>query len=857
MSGKSSTTTTPESDDLARVWWVEVLRWIALAVFIIVPIFAFLVQSLAGRIVWTVVVAALPFFIVLVGYHRWRRICPLAFFAQIPVKIRRPGTRRASKWSESNYYLIAFSVFVFSLWIRLIATNGNGRAISVFFVVLALAALTIGAFYTGKTWCNYICPVSFVEKIYTEPHSLRQTENSQCEKCSACKKFCPDINEENGYWKEIGLSSKRWIYFAFPGVVFAFYFYYYLQAGAWEYYFSGRWTNEPSVLATAFLPGQKGANAGFFFLPIVPRALAAAITLLIFACLSFTVFSILERLVAGWLRRRDSATDPNQSRHVMFSLAGFSAFVIFYSFAGQPSLRKITFLPAPQLMSIAVVATATIFLIKRLRRTSRDFAEETLARSIIRRWEWPDMVPPKDPHEAFLVHTARSRASANESAKTLEVYEASVREALTNGFVTREQVHLLDHLRNQLKIKNSDHEKIMGALADEERAMLSNSANPVNAEKRLQLATYSSALRKYFQKILAAQGNPDNKFIRGLRAEYGVTRAEHQVILDELMGGEGGMGAQMAEALRLIARAELTVKALELWPSPTLDFLAQLIRARHSQAVESLIGGLRFTLPDERSLSLRLALYDSDEGFRESVIEQLRASLSPAVAERLIAAYSETVRVESSMSTVTEMLAARLKSTSPYVRAVALFGLSERAAANAQMLATMSHDEHELVRETARDLTARSAPGNADTHPELSVVEKMIALRSAPVFANLEPQGLAELAWASREDYFAPGALLCAAGEPGEAVFIVLRGEVEVIDRDDAGERIVSHAETGGFIGELSVLDPGPRSAELRAGQRGTRVLRLNGNAFREAMEEEPAIASQVIRTLAQRLRRK
>ncbi|MDX6304728.1 MAG: hypothetical protein QOI77_1697, partial [Blastocatellia bacterium] len=44
-------------------------------------------------------------------------------------------------------------------------------------------------------------------------------------------------------------------------------------------------------------------------------------------------------------------------------------------------------------------------------------------------------------------------------------------------------------------------------------------------------------------------------------------------------------------------------------------------------------------------------------------------------------------------------------------------------------------------------------------------------------------------------------------------------------------------------------------SARLRAGKMGARVLRLDGEAFREAVEAEPAIASQVIRTLAQRQR--
>ncbi|HUQ33191.1 MAG TPA: hypothetical protein VM095_13805, partial [Pyrinomonadaceae bacterium] len=46
--------------------WIEPLRWVALIVFIAVPAFAHMqmVEAVSGRIVWTVVVAALPLFIV-------------------------------------------------------------------------------------------------------------------------------------------------------------------------------------------------------------------------------------------------------------------------------------------------------------------------------------------------------------------------------------------------------------------------------------------------------------------------------------------------------------------------------------------------------------------------------------------------------------------------------------------------------------------------------------------------------------------------------------------------------------------------------------------------------------------------
>ena len=129
-------------------------------------------------------------------------------------------------------------------------------ALVVFIGLLPLTALLVGIVYTGELWCNYLCPLSFIEKIYTEPHGLRETPNSQCVPCTACKQTCPDINEENAYWKEIDSRPKRLVYYAFPGLVFGFYLYFYLQSGTWQYYFDGAWTRLPGLVWTAFLPGD-------------------------------------------------------------------------------------------------------------------------------------------------------------------------------------------------------------------------------------------------------------------------------------------------------------------------------------------------------------------------------------------------------------------------------------------------------------------------------------------------------------------------------------------------------------------------------------------------------------------------
>jgi hypothetical protein len=836
-------------------WWVAPCRWMALAVFALIPIVAYLLEDHAGRIVWTVAVAVLPLFIVLVGYHRWRRICPLAFIAQIPMRLGRPGKRRASSWLEARYYYIPLTVFFLSLWLRLVATNGDGQALATFFILLSLAALVFGLFYTGKTWCNYICPVSFIEKIYTEPHGLRETPNSQCPKCTACKKTCPDINEENGYWKEIDFQPKRVAYFAFPGLVFGFYFYYYLQAGTWEYYFSGQWTRQPGLLYTAFLPGGDADTAGFFFLPSVPRAPAALLTLALCGVASWWGFSQLEEVVGGWLRRRYPEADSARVRHIMLTLAAFAAFVTFYSFAGAPTLRLAP--PIQHLFLILVVSTAALFLVRRLRRTQQAFAEETLARSMIKHWEWTDIQPPKDLHEAFLIHTIRARESKKGYERVLEVYKNAVRETLAHGFITREEVQHLESLRSQLHIKEVDHEKVMAALAEEERALISDPGRQVSAEKRLQLDTYARALENYLRSVFAAEGSPDDSLITKLRLEYHVTQEEHAAVLDEVLGGAGAIAARLTEEILTVERAALAVQTLERAPSPAHAFLADLLRRRLARALDALVRGVSLERKDEVSRALLAGLSSTDRALRKAAVERFRATVTPSVAERLESAYNQAARQNPPPTTMREVLQACLSNVDPYVRVVAAYIVHEQEGSSETLSAAARQDEHELVREVAQRIQReRDRDGSQlATDRQLLTIEKMLALRTAPLFSTLAPESLAELARASVEAEYAPGETLCIEGEPGNEAFIVLAGEVVVLRGQGADERIVATERTGALIGELAVLDPAPRAATLRAASQGVRVLRLDGQAFREALNVDPAIAAEVIRILAQRMR--
>ncbi len=841
------------------------LRWAALAVFVSLPVFSYFVQPLAGRVVWTLVIAGVPLFIVLAGYHRWRRICPLAFFAQLPTRLGKPGRRRASRSFQAHYYYVPLAIFFFSLWLRLIATNGNGPAIALFLILLSLAALAVGATYTGKTWCNYVCPVSFIEKIYTEPRGLRDTPNSQCEICTACKPACPDINEENGYWREVGSRSKRFAYFAFPGLVFSFYFYYYLQAGTWDYYFGGRWTNQPGVFGSAFFPGHDAETAGLFFFPAAPRALAAALALALGALLSFGLFVALERRLGGWLRQRALGMKEADVRHRMFTVAAFTAFVTFYTFAGAPTIRKLP--GAPHFFQILVVATATFFLARRLRRDQKSFTEETLARQIIRRWPWTDTKPPEDLREAFLIHTIRSESRSTGYAQLLDIYREAVREVVATGFATRTEVGRLESLRNQLQIQAADHEKIMAELEEEERARINDPTQQLSAEKRLQLETYGRALANYLERVSAAEGAPDQSFIEQRRLDYGVTPEEHAFVYGRLLGTEEALAGRLVDALRTIEGTARAIHALAAGTSPSGGFLAEILRCRRERALNVLLRTLQVA-PEKPSQPVREGLLSADPAARASAVEALAASVAPSLAERLLEAFRSAACAEEDAAVSGQpgawrglgpWLRTQLTSGDPYLRAAALYHLAHRAEADEETLRRMASDEHSLVRETAFALRTRReserAPRSEINRLEPTTLELIIALRSVPIFSSLGPEELAELAFACAEKEFAPGEALCVEGQPGDEVFVLMAGEVKVLRREGGQERMVMVENAGGFIGEMAVLDPAPRAATVIAGEGGTHALVLDGETFRAALRTNPAVAESVIRTLARRLR--
>lgn len=124
------------------------------------------------------------------------------------------------------------------------------------------------------------------------------------------------------------------------------------------------------------------------------------------------------------------------------------------------------------------------------------------------------------------------------------------------------------------------------------------------------------------------------------------------------------------------------------------------------------------------------------------------------------------------------------------------------------------------------------------------------ALSTVPLFAGLSRRHVGKIAKVGRIVRFHGDTAIVRAGEPGDTLYVVLDGEVSV---RKPRARAVTVA-TGGFFGELSLLDGGLRSATVLA--RGDVVcFALRRAAFAKVLRAEPAIAIALLTELAARLR--
>ncbi len=128
-------------------------------------------------------------------------------------------------------------------------------------------------------------------------------------------------------------------------------------------------------------------------------------------------------------------------------------------------------------------------------------------------------------------------------------------------------------------------------------------------------------------------------------------------------------------------------------------------------------------------------------------------------------------------------------------------------------------------------------------------------LKGVALFQFLDDHERADLAAQLELVRFTAGETVFQLGDPGEALYVVRTGEVEAFFKNDTGERILLETvRAGGFIGELSLLDSGPRSASAVATE-DTEALRLNRANLEKFLGLRPQAAMDLLAAMGKRMR--
>jgi len=146
----------------------------------------------------------------------------------------------------------------------------------------------------------------------------------------------------------------------------------------------------------------------------------------------------------------------------------------------------------------------------------------------------------------------------------------------------------------------------------------------------------------------------------------------------------------------------------------------------------------------------------------------------------------------------------------------------------------------------------------------MASVEDAAFFRKIFLFQDLEDRELEQVLSRTLPREFPAGLVIIQEGDPGDSLFIMVSGEVEitkqltlVLDEDTPKERVMIRlkAEDGVYFGEMSLLESDPRSATVTA-LSDCRLLELYQKDFLELVQKDPAMGVKLLLRLAQLLYR-
>ena len=798
------------------------LQTIALIVFVsFIPMLLLFEDSTS--VVWTIVIPILPIIFILLGYSNWRNVCPLAFFSKISQKLSWIPKRKVPIWFEKNFYFFQYFLLLMTFSSRFLILNSNSIFLALFFIAIIVISFLTNLIYTGKSWCNFFCPVGLVEKLYCVSNSHKSNLNSACSSCSACKKNCPDIDMESNYWKENENRQKTVVFYSFSGLILGFYLYFYLQSGSFSYYYLGEWTDKDMSIF----------SAGFFFAPFIPIFIAAPLTLILFSAISFYFFKGVEQ----YLYKSKFFGDISYATltHRVKVVSAFVAFNIFYIFAGAP-----TYMHYPILYSIfyfIVVVMSAIVLHKEFFREESFFLQERFALKMIKRWDSNKPIP-TNLKEIYYTYRNENRNKKEQ----LKTYKETIRDLLQEGILSQNSMSVLEKLRVQMGISESDHLNIINSIKLDNKELFDTNIEK-SAEKRYQRKSYKSVL----EDTLAKNIELDKTALKSLQKQFCITDSVHKQIMSDILNSDDKLYAKIINLLKEMNYLRRIHKSILNDRSPQVFFLKYVIRNEFSLISKELFRLLHILYKD----------YNLDINRLEHIFKYRNIGTKIELQENSLDFMDEKIakeifQLKKDFDSIKEVK--EVEDNAPVMKY--LLENNSITIATATLLNAMNYGDDFLSNINMDRFTqSEDAEIKALAYKiilktnNLTSYERMMYLHNIPLFESIKFNYLRQLANSTQVVRFKAGEYIIEQGGVAHTLFIITSGSV-VVEIDG---KITDTLGSEEYFGAVAIIADRTRIASVKSITNVT-MLTLSKRAFKEFLFENPKISVKLMKEVVTKL---
>ena len=802
--------------------FVTSFKIIAMVIFIaIVPILFY--SQHGTTLVWTILIPIIPIVLLSIGFSRWRDICPLAIISKITQNRQIIQKRKVPLWFEKNFWYFQYFLLFSALTLRLITLNYNSLYLGIFFIVVILSALLVNLFFTGKSWCNFFCPVGVVEKIYAISNAKNYTHNSACATCTACKKNCPDIDLESNYWKEGHDEQKSFVFYSFGGMVLGFYLYFYLQSGSFSYYFSGEWAHDKIGLF----------SDGLFFAPFVPVIVAAPLTLALFSLLSYSLFKSLE----NYLIEKNIFQNENYETvtHGVKVLASFIAFNIFYIFAGAPTYQEYPI--AYSIFYFIVVALSSIIFYKEIFRKEDYFIQERFALKILKQWNSTKPLP------SNLKEIYYTYMNENKSKKErLDMYKSSITELMQEGILNERSMKILEKLRDQIGISYRDHERIISQIKSKHSNLFD-----ANIEHSAEREYQENSYKRVIENALKEHVEIDASHLKSLQKQFCISDRVHHKIMESIINTNDKIHQDILDLLMLMH--ELLIIKNSIYEDKTREvyFLKYSIKNEFTFASKDLFSIL-FTIYKEHKDTIKILLRISKGKSIDKNFTLNRETLhffDDKIIEKMLLIHQDFMQTKKSlkMNNNKRIIKRLLSHESLQIAIAALLNTKQNTKEflSQDILDRFCNSQDNEILELLYKLVYKTN--------RITTYERMMYLNFIPLFRNLKFDDLHMLGQSTKVETYMPGDYIIKQGDEGNTLYILIRGEalVEIENRDVA---TLGHRE---YFGEIALLGDTKRTASVKV-TLPTTALTITKRDFKLFLQHNPKVSTKVIKEIIKKL---